>query len=105
MAKRQGTSATTRRRSNTAIDFQQILENSQIRVIVANRNLEIIYMNPASRSTLRDMQHLLPVAVDDILGKPIDIFHKNPEHQRRFLADPSTSHTKPAFSSARKSCC
>lgn len=90
MAKRQSASGSRRTRGSAPkIDFQQILENSQIRVMVANRNLEIVYMNPASRNTLREMQHLLPTPVDEMLGKPIDIFHKNPEHQRRFLADPS----------------
>ena len=90
MAKRQSTTGSRRTRGSAPkIDFQQILENSQIRVMVANRNLEIVYMNPASRNTLREMQHLLPTPVDEMLGKPIDIFHKNPEHQRRFLADPS----------------
>ncbi len=90
MAKRQGTAGSSRPRSTTPkIDFQQILENSQIRVMVANRNLEIVYMNPASRNTLKEMQHLLPIPVDEMLGKPIDIFHRNPEHQRRFLADPA----------------
>ena len=34
------------------------------------------------------MQGLLPVKVADILGQTIDIFHKDPSHQRRLLADP-----------------
>ncbi|MFM7056553.1 MAG: methyl-accepting chemotaxis protein [Planctomycetota bacterium] len=90
MAKRQSTARPGRPRTTVPkIDFQQILENSQIRVMVANRNLEIVYMNPASRNTLKEMQHLLPIPVDEMLGRPIDIFHRNPEHQRRFLADPA----------------
>ncbi len=70
------------------LDFQQIIENSTIRVIVADLDLKVVYMNQASRSTLKEMQHLLPVPVDDIIGRPIDIFHREPERQRRFLQDP-----------------
>mgnify|MGYP002136340073 CR=1 FL=1 len=31
----------------------------------------------------------LPVQVDKIAGSSIDIFHKNPSHQRRILSDPN----------------
>ena len=71
------------------IDFRQILENAAVRVIAADRDLTILYMNQASKKTLRELEHLLPCAVDDIVGKSIDIFHKNPEAQRRFLANPN----------------
>ena len=36
------------------------------------------------------MQGLLTVKVADILGQTIDIFHQDPSHQRRLLADPKT---------------
>ena len=39
--------------------------------------------------TLRTVQHLIPVAVDDLPGTCIDVFHKNPAHQRQLLANPS----------------
>ncbi len=32
---------------------------------------------------------MLPVKVEDLVGQSIDIFHKNPAHQRRLLADPN----------------
>lgn len=82
------------RRRQTAVaakpklDFEQLVKNATVRVIVADRDLRIVYMNPASIATLRELQHLLPCAVDDILGQSIDIFHKAPEHQRKLLADP-----------------
>ncbi|HEY0984753.1 MULTISPECIES: methyl-accepting chemotaxis protein [unclassified Schlesneria] len=81
------TSATARR-VEPRIDFQQILENSTVRVIVADLSLRITYLNAASLSTLRELQHLLPCDVNNLLGQSIDIFHRNPEHQRRLLADP-----------------
>lgn len=68
--------------------LQQMVENSTVRLILADRDLKIVYMNPASVDQLRKLQHLLPCRVDEMIGKSIDIFHKNPEHQRRLLADP-----------------
>ncbi len=74
--------------ANPKLDFEQLVKNATVRVIVADRDLKIVYMNPASIATLREMQHLLPCAVDDIIGQSIDIFHKAPEHQRKLLSNP-----------------
>ncbi len=64
-----------------------MLENAPTNVIMADRNLKIIYVNPASVATLRKVERHLPIAVDNVLGSSIDIFHKNPAHQRKLLAD------------------
>ena len=40
--------------------------------------------------TLKSVQDLLPVNADDMLGQCIDIFHKNPAHQRQLLGNPAT---------------
>ena len=72
----------------TAGFFEQIAENTGVHVIVADSDLKIVYMNPASVATLRKLQHLLPVSVDEMIGTSIDVFHKQPEMQRRLLADP-----------------
>lgn len=68
--------------------LQQMVENAAVRLIMADRDFKIVYMNPASVQALRKLEHLLPCRVDDIIGKSIDIFHKNPEMQRRLLSDP-----------------
>lgn len=68
--------------------FRQMIENAPINVIFANTELDITYMNPASLKTLRTLEQYLPVKADQIVGNSIDIFHKNPAHQRRVLADP-----------------
>jgi methyl-accepting chemotaxis protein len=84
----------TSRRRNTAaklqskIDFEQLVQNASVRIIVADHKFNIVYMNPASVETLRQLQHLLPCRVEDIVGQSIDIFHANPEDQRRLLSDP-----------------
>ena len=53
-----------------------------------NDDFKIKYMNKASSNTLSGLQQLLPVPVSDMIGKSVDIFHKNPEHQRRLLGNP-----------------
>lgn len=70
-----------------AARVQSMMENAPVNVMMANREGTLIYMNPKTRSTLRSIEKLLPRPVDQLLGQSIDIFHKNPEHQRRMLAD------------------
>jgi methyl-accepting chemotaxis protein len=69
------------------VRVQNMMDNIPINVMLANRDFEIVYMNPASSRTLKSIEHLLPVPVDQILGQKIDIFHKKPEHQRRLVSD------------------
>ncbi len=68
--------------------FAGMTNNSPINIMFADRDLKIQYMNPASTKTLRTLEKFLPVAVDKIVGQSVDIFHKNPSHQRGILGDP-----------------
>jgi methyl-accepting chemotaxis protein len=68
--------------------FTEMVENTTVRLILADTELRIVYMNPASIEALRKLQHLLPCDVDAILGQSIDIFHKKPQYQRGILQDP-----------------
>jgi len=68
--------------------LKQMIENTNVQFIMADRDLKITFLNPASIQGLRRLEHLLPCRVDDIVGKSIDIFHRAPEHQRRLLSDP-----------------
>ena len=38
---------------------------------------------------MKTIEHLLPIRADQALGTSIDVFHKNPEHQRRLLSNPA----------------
>jgi len=68
----------------------QMLDQMPINVMLADKdNWELSYINSTSRNTLRTIEELLPVKVDDLDGQCIDIFHKHPEHQRKMLADPT----------------
>ena len=72
-----------------AARVQSMMENSPINTMYADRDLIIRYMNPASKETLKGLQQYLPCPVDELVGQCIDVFHKNPVHQRKMLADPS----------------
>lgn len=74
---------------NEVSRIQNMMDNIPINVMMASRDLELVYMNPASKQTLQPLQHLLPKPVDQLIGEKIDIFHKNPEMQRRLLSDPA----------------
>lgn len=65
-----------------------MMENAPVAIMACDLDLNITYMNPATRTTLRKIEQHLPVKVDQMMGMSIDIFHKHPEHQRKLLADP-----------------
>ncbi|MCX6127938.1 MAG: methyl-accepting chemotaxis protein [Proteobacteria bacterium] len=66
---------------------QSMMENMPINVLMADRDFNIIYINPKSRDTLKTIERDLPVSVDKIQGNSIDIFHRNPSFQRKILGD------------------
>lgn len=58
--------------------------------MVADENLNIVYMNEAVMAMLREAEpelrkQLPSFRVDTLIGTNIDVFHKNPAHQRRIL--------------------
>jgi len=65
-----------------------MLENAPINVIMANRDLVITYVNPASAVALTKLQEYLPTGAAQIVGQSIDIFQENPAQLRRVLGDP-----------------
>jgi methyl-accepting chemotaxis protein len=65
-----------------------MMENNPINVIFADRDLKIQYLNPASVNTLRSLEQYMPVKTDKLMGQCIDVFHKNPDKQRKILGDP-----------------
>ncbi len=55
--------------------------------MIADNEFRLIYMNPASIEQLTQLQSLMPCPVDQMIGKKIDIFHRNPSHQHKMLND------------------
>ncbi len=69
--------------------FRQMVDNMPVAVMVCDPvSFDIIYINESSKTALKQIEHVLPVPADRILGSCIDIFHKDPSHQRRLLSDP-----------------
>ena len=68
--------------------IRSMVENAPVNIMMADRDFVIRYINPASLKTLRSIEHLLPVKADQVVGQCIDVFHKNPSHQRKILGDP-----------------
>jgi methyl-accepting chemotaxis protein len=65
-----------------------MMESLPLNVMIVDRDLTLLYMNKKSFDTLKTLEHLLPVKLEKAIGQKIDIFHKNPAHQRALLADP-----------------
>ncbi len=78
------------KRDGEVDQLMQMLDVMPINVMLADKDtLELTYVNKTSVNTLRPLQHLLKVPVDELKGTCIDVFHKNPSHQRALLGDPS----------------
>jgi methyl-accepting chemotaxis protein len=78
------------RKSHT--DAQTLLAAKVVdaNIMIADENLNIVYMNDAVKNLLREAEadlkkHLPQFSVDRLIGCNIDVFHKNPSHQRRLL--------------------
>jgi methyl-accepting chemotaxis protein len=71
--------------------LKQMVDDMPTNVMTINvkDNLRVNYINNTSVNLLRGLEKYLPVKADQILGQPIDIFHKDPAHQRRMLANPN----------------
>ena len=86
------------------VDKQEIarisamLDAVPINVMYCDRDHIIRYVNPASERTLRNIERLLPIKVDDVIGSSMDVFHKHPERQRAIVRDPKNLPHKAQFS-------
>ncbi|HMA15234.1 MAG: methyl-accepting chemotaxis protein [Bacteroidota bacterium] len=66
-----------------------MIENMPVCVMLCDlHDFTITYANKASREALASIQHALAVPAEQIVGSCIDVFHKNPAHQRALLRDP-----------------
>jgi methyl-accepting chemotaxis protein len=71
--------------------IRSALDGVTTNVMVADDNLDIVYMNDSVQAMLadaeQDLRKELPsFNVNNLLGQNIDQFHKNPSHQRSMLA-------------------
>jgi methyl-accepting chemotaxis protein len=83
--------------SFTAAWSESGLEHVSANVMIADLDGVIVYCNRGVLATLRnaqdDIRKELPhFNADELIGKSVDLFHKNPAHQKRLLADLKTTH-------------
>jgi methyl-accepting chemotaxis protein len=74
-----------------SLRLKQMVEGMPIGVMSADaaNDWSIDYMNPAFKTIFAPIAKYLPVPVDEIIGKSIDMFHERPAHQRAILNDAS----------------
>jgi methyl-accepting chemotaxis protein len=68
--------------------LKQMVDLAPINTMLSNPEGKLIYMNESTKKTLRQFERVLPRKVDQMLGMSIDELHRNPEHQRRIIANP-----------------
>lgn len=78
-----------------AAGLKSALDVCQANVMMADANLNIIYLNHSLEQMLRIneseiQKHLSEFKVDRLIGTNVDIFHKKPSHQRNLLAELKT---------------
>ncbi|TXM70047.1 methyl-accepting chemotaxis protein [Methylobacterium sp. WL120] len=85
-------SVETMTESPHAVDFEAVLGALPTNVLVLNpTTAAITYANKRSVETLNALRQHLPSVVDPnrMVGQSMDVFHKNPHHQRSIVGDPS----------------
>ncbi|CAA0091186.1 Methyl-accepting chemotaxis protein I [Zhongshania aliphaticivorans] len=74
--------------------LQTAVGSAMTAIMMVDRDLVVTYVNDATASLLGSHRDAMAAVypgfdVDNIVGTCIDIFHKNPAHQRGMLSDPS----------------
>lgn len=76
---------------------KQALDNVTTNVMIADENLEIIYLNDVAQNLMHELEPQLRANIasfdaNKIVGSKIDIFHKDPAHQQQLLAKLDGTH-------------
>ncbi len=67
---------------------QQLIMDMPFAIMLASKQtLTIEFMNPATNRLFATVEAYLPCKASDMVGKNIDLFHKDPAHQRALLAE------------------
>lgn len=81
--------AEARRREEAQSRLLRMIDDMPVAVMTVDPvSLEINYANETSKELIRQIEHLLPIDSVNLVGTPIDVFHRNPHYQRSLLADP-----------------
>ena len=85
------------RRANEAIRIRRALDAADANVMVADHDHTIVYANPSMLRMLRNAQadlrqHLPDFDAEQVVGRSIDQFHRDPTHQHTLLANLQDTH-------------
>ncbi len=74
--------------------LRRIVNESEAAFMSVDRDFVVTYVNATTKSMLRENQDVFrslwpKFDPESIVGSSIDQFHKNPQHQRQLLSDPS----------------
>ncbi|MDQ6969773.1 MAG: HAMP domain-containing methyl-accepting chemotaxis protein, partial [Mariprofundus sp.] len=87
--------------SRHAFQLQKVVETSpQAMMLAGASDLTITYLNPEALKLFRTIESFLPCRADELVGQCIDVFHKNPAHQRGILANKSNLPMQASFVAA-----
>ncbi|MCP5199185.1 MAG: PAS domain S-box protein [Gammaproteobacteria bacterium] len=76
------------------VRLRSAMENTLTAIMMVDRDLVVTYINQGTRELLQRHEAALAslfrgFSVEKIVGSCIDMFHKNPKHQRDLLANPA----------------
>lgn len=82
-----------RQKENTQARLMGAIEGTTMPMIMVDRDLVVTYVNDSTKGLLSKYKDIFNenwpgFEPGNIVGKCIDIFHKDPSHQRKLLADP-----------------
>ena len=91
------TAVAAEREAANNLRIRNALDKCSTNVMIADANLDIVYMNETVTAMMRrndaELRKVLPqFDANHLIGCNIDIFHKNPAHQRTMLAALRTQH-------------
>lgn len=74
--------------ANIARRATSMVESSATPTMMCTPDGKIVYINAASINTLKKLQEYLPDKPDNLMGKNVDIFHKNTAIQQKIISNP-----------------
>ena len=80
--------------SQELAQLRSAVDGAMTAIMMIDRDLVVTYVNNATLQLLKNHEHALKslypnFSVDSIVGSCIDMFHKNPAHQRNILNNPA----------------
>ena len=78
--------------------LKQVAEENPQAIMLADKDtLVISYVNPATVALFEKIEASLPCKASELVGKNIDIFHKDASHQRQILSNESSFPMQASF--------